>query len=100
MFKLLTEEEGQKVSREYVARRIIVLLVVLIQVATLGIICLMPSYILSNARQNEMRERVMIMGGAKQRGDEVALQDWLAKINLQLQTVSPKLDTDRPSSFI
>src|SRR3990167_7993936 len=100
MFKLLTEEESQKVSHEYTMRRTVVLLVTLIQVMVLGIIWLMPSYVLSSARQNEMRERVIIMGGAGQRGDEAGLQEWLAKINLQLLTLSPKLDTDRPSFFI
>lgn len=100
MFKLLTDEERQKVVHEYVLRRAIVMLSALILVLTIGIIGLLPSYILSNARENEVIERARIMGGAGQRGDEAGLQAWLEKVNRELQILSPELDTDRPSVFI
>ena len=100
MFKLLTEEERQKVAHEYAMRRAIVTLSALILVFVVGIIGLLPSYVLSNARQHEVLERTRIMDTTGQRGDESGLQAWLAKVNLELKILSPELDTDRPSSFI
>lgn len=100
MFKLLTDEEKQKVQREYVMRRAVVMLSGFVLVLVVGIIGLLPSYLLSNVRQYEALERTRIMGSVGQRGDESYLQTWLAKINLELQLLSPELDKDRPSDFI
>ena len=100
MFKLLTEEEGQKVRGEYATRRVIVTLYALILVFIVGLIGLLPSYILSNARQHDVLERTRIMDTTGQRGGESELQAWLAKVNLELKVLSPELDTDRPSDFI
>ena len=57
MFKLLTEEEKYKVAHEYAVRRVIVVLFALVLVVAVGIIGLLPSYVLSNARYNEAFER-------------------------------------------
>ena len=100
MFKLLTEEERQKVAREYAVRRAIVTLSALILVFVVGIIGLLPSYVLSNARQHEVLERTRIMGDVGQRGDEAELQTWFVNVNRELRVLSPKFDTDRPSNFI
>jgi hypothetical protein len=100
MFKLLTDEEKQKVAHEYTVRRAIVVLLALILVLVVGIIGLLPSYIFSDARQNEVLERTRIMGSVGQRGDEEDLQTWLRETNRKLQILSPELDTDRPSIFI
>ena len=100
MFKLLTDEEKQKVAHEYSVRRAVVVLLALILVLVVGIIGLLPSYILSDARQNEVLERTRIMGSVGQRGDEKDLQTWLRETNRKLQILSPELDTDRPSIFI
>ncbi|OHA89766.1 MAG: hypothetical protein A3C70_00710 [Candidatus Zambryskibacteria bacterium RIFCSPHIGHO2_02_FULL_43_14] len=100
MFKLLTDEEKQKVAHEYVLRRVIVILFALILVLIIGIVGLLPSYILSDIRENEMTERTRIVEGVGQKGGEVELQAWLEKINRELQILSPVLDTDRPSIFI
>lgn len=100
MFKLLTEEERRKVAHEYAMHRAIVVLLALILVLVVGIIGLLPSYVLSNARENEALERTRIMGGSGQRGDDTTLQVWLGETNQKLQVLSPALDTDRPSDFI
>ena len=100
MFKLLTDEERQKVAHEYVLRRAIVMLSALLLVLAIGIIGLLPSYILSDARENEVIERTRIIGSVGQRGNEAELQTWLEKVNRELQILSPKLDTDRPSILI
>lgn len=100
MFKLLTEEEKQKVAREYFIRRMVVTLFGLILVLVVGIIGLSPSYVLSSAREHEALERVRIMGTAGLKGDEAGLQVWLGETSQRLATLSPKLDVDRPSDFI
>ena len=100
MFKLLTEEERRKVAREYAVRRAICLFLALVLVLAVGIIGLLPSYVLSNARQNEALERARIMGSAGGREDDASLQFWLEETNRKLQVLSPALDTDRPSDFI
>lgn len=100
MFKLLTREEEEKVRYEYVMRRVIVMFSALIFVLVVGIIGLLPSYVLSDARQNEILERMRVTGNAGQSEDDLKLQSWLTKINNELQVLSPKLDTDRPSEFI
>jgi len=100
MFKLLTEEEKQKVAHEYAARRIIIVLYALILVLVVGIIGLLPSYVLSTARQNEVSEHTKITGNSLLKGDESELKAWLAQINKKLDVLSPKLDTYEPSIFI
>lgn len=100
MFKLLTKEEKQKVTHEYARRRTIIMLAAFTLIFLVGIIGLLPSYILSSARHNEAFERVRIMGSTGQAEDEVRLQAWLTEINRKLQVLSPKLDTNRPSDFI
>src|SRR3990167_9368714 len=100
MFKLLTEEERQKVAHEYAMRRAIVILLTLILVLVVGIIGLLPSYVLSNARENEALERMRIMCSVGEREDDATLQVWLKETNRKLQVLSPALDTDRPSDFI
>lgn len=100
MFKLLTDEERQKVRHEYIMRRAIVMLSALILALVVGVIGLLPSYVLSNARKNEVLERTRIMSNSRQHEDDSSLQAWLTEINNELKILSPKLDTDRPSDFI
>jgi hypothetical protein len=100
MFKLLTEEERQKVTGEYVIRRTVIFLLALVLVLAVGIIGLLPSYVLSNARQSEVLDRVRIMGVTEEETGESDIQIWLAAMNRKLQVLSPTLDTDRPSDFV
>jgi hypothetical protein len=100
MFKLLTEEERQKVAGEYVIRRTAVFLLALVLVFAVGIIGLLPSYVLSSVRQNEVLERVRIMGVTEEEVGESDIQIWLAAMNRKLQVLSPALDIDRPSDFV
>lgn len=100
MFKLLTDEERQKVVHEYNTRRAIVTLWAFILVLIAGIIGLWPSYILSNARENEVLERTKITEGSERVNDGKDLQAWLTETNNRLKLLSPELDTDKPSMFI
>ncbi|MFZ2484549.1 MAG: PilN domain-containing protein [Minisyncoccia bacterium] len=100
MFKLLTEEERQKVVREYVIHRAVVILSVFVVVLAASLIGILPSYLLSNARKSDVLERTRIMGISRQNGDTSDLETWLSKINYKLKILSPGLDVDRPSDFI
>ena len=100
MFKLLTEEAFQKVSQEYSRRRAILILIATALVLAVTIIGLLPSYVLSTIRSREVEERSRITDSMKSKGDEAELDAWLTKTNLLLQTLSPKLDVDRPSELI
>lgn len=100
MFKLLTEEGKKKIAREYGARRAIVALFTLSLVLVVGIIGILPSYLVSSARKSEALERTRIIQDSGVRGDEAELVEWLSRINAELQTLAPRLDTDRPSVFV
>lgn len=100
MFKLLTEEERQKVAHEYAMRRSIVMLGAFILVLVVGMAGLFPSYVLSSIRYNEALERTKVTSGDQQRNDDLSLQIWLKETNRKLQLLSPVPDIDRPSNFI
>src|SRR3989344_7463723 len=100
MYKLLPDEEKQRVAEEYGRRRSVVILTAFIFLIMVAMMELFPSYVLSDARQKEVLERVIIVGdvGLKEGGPE--LQSWLRDFNQRLQILSPKLDSDRPSTII
>lgn len=101
MFKLLSEESRAKVRKEYVLRRHIVVLTLLILVLIIALVGIFPSYILSKGRQEEMAERFKMMGGQSASStpqDDLSL--WLANINQKLKILSPALDNDRASLII
>ena len=100
MFKLLTEEESRKVRHEYAMRRMVIILSSLILVLVVGVIGLLPTYVLSTIRYNEAQERSRIVANGNQREASSDPKAWLSKINRQLRILSPKLDTDRPSDLI
>lgn len=100
MFKLLTEEERRKVVHAYTTHRTIVMLLALIGVLVVGIIGLLPSYVLSHAREDEALERTRIASDSVEKEDNATLQAWLEETNRKLQVLSPTLDTERPSDFI
>jgi len=100
MFKLLTDKTREKVEHEYIIRRVIVMLSGLILVSLIGVIGLLPSYVLSNARLNEVLERTRIINSLGRGDDEPDLRGWLLETNQKLKILSPKLDTDRPSDVI
>lgn len=98
MFKLLTEKGRKLVMREYTLRRTIIIISALSLVLIVGLIGLMPSYLLSNTRLEEVLERTRIMDdlGLGEKQDQEA-QTWLVSMNKKLKLLSPKLDADRPS---
>lgn len=81
-------------------RRTIVIIIGLILVVLIGLIGLLPSYVLSSARKNEVLERTRILNSTAYEADESDLQAWLLRTNERLKAFSPTLDTDRPAVFI
>ena len=100
MHKLLTEEEKKAVAALYAERRAVVMLGSLILVLTTFLAGLMPSFIISSARKNEVLERTRIIESTGLKGDEAELQAWLNLVKQELQLMSPKFDTDKPTLFI
>lgn len=101
MFKLLTEKGRQKVSHEYATRRVIVIIFAVIFVEVVGVVGLLPSYILSNIRHNEAQAWAEVVArSVGLKDNEAELQTWLLETNKRLVNLSPKLDIDRPSDFV
>lgn len=100
MFKLLTEEEKHKVEGEYSLRRAIVMIAGLIFVCAVGIIGLMPSYLLSNIRKDEAEDRMRILAQSGLIEDTSEAEVWLSKVNQKLKALDPALDLDPPSALI
>ena len=100
MYKLLTEEQKKKVAREYFVRRLIVAVWALIVVTIIGMSGLFPSYVLSDARQREVSERLRILGELELSKEDQALKTWLTQFNLKLKILSPRFDNQRPSLLI
>jgi hypothetical protein len=100
MYKLLTEEKKAMLARVYAHRRTAVILIALDVVMVIGMVGLLPSYVLSDARRQEVAERTKIMEGLSSSEDEQELQAWLDSLNAKLKALSPTEDTDRPSELI
>lgn len=99
MFKLITEQEEEKLLREYSLRRYVVIVLALSLVLGIGVVGFLPSYLLSNSRQNEATERAHVdslLAGSDE-GDPL---EWINHINTQLNLLSPESDQAQPSEFI
>ncbi len=99
MFKLLTDEERVKVEGEYSRRRLIMILMTLSLVLLIGIIGLLPSYMMSNVRLDEAKGRVESLSEVRPNRSSDP-EAWLNTINKKLRVLSPILDKDKPSLVI
>jgi hypothetical protein len=100
MYKLLTEEPKKKVAREYSLRRALIVVWAVILVTIIGMAGLFPSYILSDARQREVSERLRILGELELSEEDQLLKAWLADFNLKLKVLSPRFDNKKPSLLV
>lgn len=100
MFKLLTEEEREKVMREYATRRTVVILYGIMLVLVAAVVGLMPPYVLSNAREKEALERLRVLERSGVNKSDLDAQAWLNDINHKLTLVAPALDIDKPSRVV
>lgn len=97
MYKLLPDDERQKVAREYSLRRVAVMLQALALVLVVVIVGLFPSYILSNLRKQEVAERIRVESVGEDAVESRNLRTWLNSLNLKLKVLSPALDQERLS---
>lgn len=99
MYKLLPDRAKERVRREYLLRRLVVLLSAFILILLVFMVSLFPSYIFSKVRQKEVAEGTKNMIGRQEEGKGI-WDDWLMNINLKLKVLAPKLDVDRPSTLM
>lgn len=97
MYKLLNENARREVMGEYSSRRLVVALSALLLVSVLGVIGLLPSYLLSNARFGEVVKRSEIRNSAGAIKGEDNPRASLEETNRRLSLLDPSLDTDKPS---
>ena len=100
MYKLLNDKTRKEVQSEYSMRRTAVILSGLLIIFVVGIICLLPSYLLSNSRFNEVMQRSEINDFTKAIREEDDPRLWLNETNQKLALFNPALDKDRPSLAI
>lgn len=100
MFKLLPEEEKEKVQREYALRRIVVAVEAFILILIVGLVGLFPSYILSRARLGEVEERLKVSGTAEPQVETKELEAWLTDLNFKLTALVPDQKEFLPSLYM
>ncbi|KND48500.1 MAG: hypothetical protein AB200_02105 [Parcubacteria bacterium C7867-005] len=100
MFKLLTENSRAKVEREYKIRRTTIIFSGISFSLFIGIFALVPSYITSNYRMDEVVSRTEALKHSTSASDGLAMEEWLSLTNEKLKAVSPEQDTDKPYEFI
>lgn len=97
MYKLLPEEERVKVAHEYALRRAALWLIAFILIGAVALSGLLPSYLLTRARRDEVLARLSVVGAKEESAESVAAATWLKKARIELETLEPKLDSDRIS---
>lgn len=97
MFKLLTPEIRLQVAREYSLRRSVLILTALVAVLMVALIGLLPSYLISQLKQEEIAVRANSTLSTEEQGNTSA---WLASFNAKLGILSGGLEASQVSSVI
>lgn len=100
MFKLLPDEAKIKISKEYASRRAAMFLMAFIAVLVIGLVGLLPTFILSSIKKSELNSTVNALANTQNAKNSKVSEQWLADINQKLQILSPALDNVRPVEFI
>lgn len=96
MFKLLTDEEKEKLVSEYKLRRLVIIVTFLAALFLLGIIGLFPSYIISVSREHEAQNRMEALNRELTGNSTEDINKWLQEINTKIKLFAPAADSDRP----
>lgn len=96
MFKLLNEIAKISVEREYSQRRIVLALIGLSLILIIGIVSLVPAYVLSSARLSEANIRTESLKLLPSSQDGFALEKWLADVNQKISLFSRSADQNKP----
>lgn len=97
MYKLLPPESRESVRGEYLMRRAVVLVCALILVEVIALVGLLPSYLMSKVRQEEVSAKAQM---ALNQPASENLRAWYDSFNEKLKALNPKLDQDKPSEDI
>ena len=100
MFKLLPEKIRTRVEHEYAMRLGVAILTGLLFAIVVGIVGLLPSYLLFNIEERRMQDEIIAIGGLEAHPEIITLRKWLSGTNLKLSLLDPSLDVDRPSTYI
>ncbi|CAN5145635.1 hypothetical protein BH11PAT3_BH11PAT3_0910 [soil metagenome] len=99
MFKLLTDEARQKVSEEYAMRRGVVTLLGVSAVLVVGIVALIPSYVISDSRIRVAEARTDALKNSTTGEKREELVSWLSVTNKKLKILSPGSQTSTPYEY-
>ena len=96
MFKLLSDEARKKVSEEYILRRSVVMLVGISAVVVVGIVSLVPSYVISESHIHLAQARTAALKNSPTGGMRDELVSWLDVTNKKIKILSPNTQTSIP----
>jgi hypothetical protein len=96
MYKLLTDETREKIEREYTSRRGVMALAAFTVILGVGIVALVPSYMLASSRLNEVTTRLEAMKRSPSHEGSKELQVWLSSLKQKITTLSPKVVGRKP----
>lgn len=100
MYKLLSDEVRKMVEGEYAVRRAVVIVGSLIFVLVVAVTGILPSYLLSKSRHEEVSERARIAGSMEPDIKSQEMQGWLAGINLKIKVLSRVVEQEKFSGVI
>ncbi len=97
MFNLLPSREKKRIFQEYRLRLLIVVLTFFFAIVFVAILFLLPSYLISNAKDNEISERIesVRMSTILKEADELNAR--LVQTNLKIQSLLIGQDLNQPS---
>jgi hypothetical protein len=96
MYKLLPEEEKIKVAHEYSLRRLVVVNLGIVVLLLIGLVGLLPSYLLSSARHSEAEARAVLMRADGPEGEREEVLSWLSLVNRKLALLSSNVVIEQP----
>ncbi len=96
MYKLLTEEEKIKIEAEYKSRRLVVMMFFLMVLLVMGVIGLVPSYIIAVSKERDANTSLAILNKSLSGKTVEELDIWLKNINAKVKLFAPSQDTDKP----
>ena len=99
MFKLLSEPAREKVYTEYSLRRVVIFVIGLNAVLFVGIVALIPAFILSMSHLNVAESRTTALKNSPTHETSLELVKWLSETNQKLSILSPATNKDAPYEY-
>ncbi len=96
MFKLLTDEEKDKLKAEYKLRRLVLIVSFLAAIFLIGVVGLFPTYIITASREKDAQNRVEALNKELTGNSSEDIDKWLQDINTKIKLFTPAADNDRP----